>query len=109
MLKKEIKDEILDCLKKEKVHKIILFGSHAYGSPYSDSDIDLLIVSDNEGMSRTYKEYLKNKNSISKKLLKIRKKYPIDLIVYTKDEWAFLKSSGTSFIRTIEEKGVDLL
>jgi len=68
MLNKEIKDEILDCLKKEKVHKIILFGSHAYGSPYSDSDIDLLIVSDNEGMSRTYKEYLKNKNSISKKL-----------------------------------------
>ncbi len=52
---------------------------------------------------------LKNKNSISKKLLKIREKYPIDLIVYTKDEWAFLKSSVTSFIRAIEEKGIDLL
>jgi len=109
MLNKEIKDEILHCLKKEKVHKIILFGSHAYGTPCADSDIDLIIISDNDGMSKTYKDYLKNKNYISKKLLKLRKKYPLDLIVYTKDEWSFLKASKTSFIRSIEEKGVDLL
>ena len=109
MLKKEIKDEILHCLKEEKVHKIILFGSHAYGTPYADSDIDLIIISDNDGMSKTYKDYLENKNYLSKKLLKLRKKYPLDLIVYTKDEWSFLKSSNTSFIRSIEEKGVDLL
>jgi predicted nucleotidyltransferase len=109
MLNKKIKDEILHCLKKERVHKIILFGSHAYGTPYADSDIDLIIVSDIKGMSKTYKDYLKNKNSISKKLLRIKKKYPLDLIVYTKDEWAFLKASRTSFIRAIEEKGVDLL
>ena len=109
MLNKEIKDEILHCLKKEKVHKIILFGSHAYGTPYADSDIDLIIISDNDGMSKTYKDYLKNKNCISKKLLKLGKKYPLDLIVYTKDEWSFLKASKTSFIRSIEEKGVDLL
>ncbi|WDN87057.1 hypothetical protein BuS5_00025 [Desulfosarcina sp. BuS5] len=44
---------------------------------------------------------------ISKKLLKIKKKYPLDLIVYTKDEWAFLKDSKTSFIQIIEEKGIN--
>ncbi len=109
MLDRKIKDEILYCLKKEKLHKIILFGSHAYGTPYADSDIDLLIVSDNEGMSKNYRDYLKNKNNISKKLLGIRKKYPLDLMVYTKDEWAFLKASRSSFIKAIEEQGIDLL
>ena len=109
MLNKELKDEILSCLKKEKVHKIILFGSHAYGIPREDSDIDLIIISDTKGMIKTYKDYLKNKNYISKKLLKLRKKYALDLIVYTKDEWSFLKASRTSFIKSIEEKGVDLL
>jgi predicted nucleotidyltransferase len=109
MLNKEIKDEILRCLAKEKVHKIILFGSHAHGMPSDDSDIDLIIISDKNGMSKTYEDYLKNKNYISKKLLKLRKKYPLDLIVYTKDEWSFLKASKTSFIKSIEEKGIDLL
>jgi hypothetical protein len=38
-------DEIVERL-KEGLHpdKIILFGSHAYGKPNDDSDIDLLIV-----------------------------------------------------------------
>jgi uncharacterized protein len=32
---------------------LILFGSHAYGTPTKDSDIDLLIVMDtNEKMSK---------------------------------------------------------
>ncbi len=109
MLDKKIKDEILHCLKKEKLHKIILFGSHAYGTSHTDSDIDLLIISDNKGMSKNYRDHLKNKNIISKHLLGIRKKYPIDLIVYTKDEWDFLKATKISFIKAIEEKGLDLL
>jgi len=74
MLDKKIKDEILHCLKKEKLHKIILFGSHAYGTSHTDSDIDLLIISDKKGMSKNYRAHLKNKNAISKHLLGIRKK-----------------------------------
>jgi uncharacterized protein len=31
--------------------KIILFGSHAYGTPTSESDLDLLVVMDFEGSS----------------------------------------------------------
>jgi len=109
MLDIKIKDEILKCLNKEKLHKIILFGSHAYGAPYADSDIDLIIISNNKGMSKSYRDYLKNKNAISSKLLPIRKKYPIDLIVYTKDEWEFLKASKMLFIKNIEKNGVDIL
>ena len=109
MLDEEIRKEILQCLRKENLYKVILFGSHAYGTPGADSDIDLLIVSERKGMSKSYKDYIRNKSTISKKLLGIRRKYPLDLLVYTKDEWDLLKSLKTSFIRDIEEKGVNLL
>lgn len=31
--------------------RIILFGSHAYGSPHGDSDVDLLVIMDHDGSS----------------------------------------------------------
>ncbi len=45
---KEIKtylQETIDRLVKEfNPEKIILFGSHAWGTPHSDSDVDILII-----------------------------------------------------------------
>src|SRR5579884_3788541 len=58
----------------EKFHpdKVILFGSHAYGKPDADSDIDLLIV-------------MPTKNELSQSI-RIRRAiwapFPMDLIVY---------------------------
>jgi hypothetical protein len=57
----ELLDEIVERL-KEGLHpdKIILFGSHAYGKPNEDSDIDLLIVlseSDEPSYRRARKAY----------------------------------------------------
>jgi predicted nucleotidyltransferase len=54
-------EEIVERL-KEGLHpdKIILFGSHAYGKPNDDSDIDLLIVlseSDEPRYRREQKAY----------------------------------------------------
>ncbi len=109
MLDPKIKVEILKCLEQEKLHKIILFGSHAYGTPLDDSDIDLIVISDEQEMSKNYKDFLKNKNKISTKLLPLKKKYPIDLIVYTKAEWEHLKTSKILFIKNIEDQGVAIL
>jgi predicted nucleotidyltransferase len=39
-----IRDEIIESLKPLDPEKIILFGSHAYGVPNNDSDIDLFLV-----------------------------------------------------------------
>jgi predicted nucleotidyltransferase len=45
LLSSELLDEIVDRLVKGlQPEKIILFGSHAYGEPTPDSDIDLLII-----------------------------------------------------------------
>ncbi len=81
-----------------KVSKVILFGSAANGTGDENSDIDLLVVLDEPGISKSYEEKLERQLKISKHLINFQKKIPIDLIVYTKDEWEILLSSGSSFL-----------
>ena len=75
---------IVTKLKKIGIHKIILFGSLASGDVQLDSDIDLIVVTNDNHLPKTYKEksdiYLK----ISNLLTDITGAVPIDLIVYTK-------------------------
>ena len=40
-----------DIAAKFDVEKVILFGSHAYGEPTEDSDVDLLVVMEFDGRS----------------------------------------------------------
>ncbi len=110
MLIPEIKKDIVDCLSKPpKALRVILFGSYAYGIPHEDSDIDILVVLDKKGKAHNYKSFIKNRQEVSLRLQSLKKKYPIDLIVYTNDEWEELKAIGTSFIRNIEENGIYLI
>lgn len=74
---KKLLEEILILLKGQKLYKVILFGSHAYGTSHSDSDIDLLVVLDKKGISNNYKKILENKKSISKQLRVLRKRVPV--------------------------------
>ena len=52
---------------------------------------------------------LKSREVISISLLDIRKKIPIDILVYTKDEWQKLLEYDSSFMREIKIKGIELL
>jgi predicted nucleotidyltransferase len=92
-----------------KPFKVILFGSYAYGNPHDDSDIDLLVILDKKGKSDSYKSMINNRVEISKRLRELRRKYPMDILVYTKDEWEVLKASESSFIEKIEREGVAVI
>ena len=46
----KLKPEIIERLKPLNPDKIILFGSYAYGTPTEDSDIDLFLVAEGEGV-----------------------------------------------------------
>lgn len=105
---KTIKQELLDLFKNQHLHQVLLFGSYARGAAREESDVDLLVILDKEGMSVSYAELLENKKTVSILLRELRKKIPIDLLVYTKDEWAALKKSGSSFIQQIEREGIRL-
>jgi len=85
MLSKEITKELIENLKKIDPYKVILFGSYAYGKPHKDSDIDLLVVTNDQFIPNNFKEkniiYLK----VAKTLRNIEQKIPIGLIVHTKE------------------------
>ena len=101
--------QIQTLLKNHDIYRVSLFGSYAVGTAHSESDIDLLVILDKKGISKNYKELLQNKRIISKELRELRKVIPIDLLVYTKDEWVRLKNSGSSFIKHIEKESIQLI
>lgn len=103
LLSQEIQNEIVRTLKSFDPYKIILFGSYAYGTPDEESDIDLVVIN-NEESYKSFAERMEIKIEILKKLDRI--KQPIDVLAYTKKEWEDLIVKNSSFIREISEKGV---
>jgi predicted nucleotidyltransferase len=75
--------------------KIILFGSHAYGTPHADSDVDLLVI-----MPAWSKH---------SKVVQIRTAFtapfPMDLIVRTPNEMQWRLAEGDTFHTEITSKG----
>lgn len=84
MLTEDLIRQLIDKLKTTDPCKIILFGSHAYGKPSPQSDVDLLVVTEDDFIPKDFNEknaiYLRVSNSITE----IEKIIPIDLIVHTK-------------------------
>jgi predicted nucleotidyltransferase len=109
MLKKITEEIVAGLSVPPRPLKAILFGSLAHGISHEDSDIDLVVILDKEGKSGSYKALVNNRMEISRKLRKLKKKYPIDVLVYTKDEWEELRASGSSFIEKIENEGITIL
>jgi predicted nucleotidyltransferase len=75
--------------------KIILFGSHAYGTPHADSDVDILVV-------------MPARNEIDQALRILRvidPMFPLDLIVRTPKNLAWRLKEGDWFLREIVAKG----
>ncbi|RMG32590.1 MAG: nucleotidyltransferase domain-containing protein [Methanobacteriota archaeon] len=91
------------------VKRIILFGSYATGKVHEDSDIDLVVVLDEPGFAQDYEAFLQHRQKVSRLFYDIRKKVPMDFLVYTRDEWKKLVESDSYFIKEILETGLDLI
>jgi predicted nucleotidyltransferase len=100
-----ILDNLVVSLKPSDPYKIILFGSYAKGNPNENSDIDLMIILDNNHVSKTYKERLEKKVFIRNLVLEINRKMSLDILVYSKEELNLLKKHGNYFIDEIERTG----
>ncbi len=75
--------------------KIILFGSHAYGTPHEDSDVDLLVV-------------MPTRNRLDQAFkirLALAAPFAMDLIVRTPKELAWRLAEGESFLTQVVAKG----
>jgi len=93
----EIQDIVNRLVEGYQLEKIILFGSYAYGTPNEDSDLDLLVVKEDQrpGWERTVeaKSYLK------------RRKFGLDLLVFTPEEFSSLNPKYDLFAFDIQSKG----
>ena len=81
-------------------HKIVLFGSYAYGNPTPDSDVDLLVI-----MDRTR---LRGERMSVRILHSIPRDFPLDLLVRTPTDVARRLRWRDPFICEVLEKGKTL-
>lgn len=79
--------------------RIILFGSHAYGTPRPESDLDLLIVMDTD---------LRESEQALRIRQHLKPMFSIDLLVYTPSRLRQRLAWGDSFLREITERGIIL-
>jgi len=77
-------------------HKIILFGSYAYGNPSDDSDVDLLVIMPFRG---------RNPEKATEIWMATKPKFPIDIMVRKPAELRKRLKMGDFFLREITEKG----
>src|ERR1043166_1585042 len=81
----------------ERFHpdRIVLFGSHAYGRPHEDSDVDLLVV-------------MATRNQLDQAFqirLALSAPFALDLIVRTPKEMEWRLAEGESFLTEIVSRG----
>ena len=76
--------------------KIILFGSHAYGQPTPESDLDVMVVMQFEGDPLEQAVTMLNRLNMLK---------PIDLLVRTPEQIQQRLEMGDRFMRDIIERG----
>ena len=96
---------ITDTLKGQGVEKIILFGSYAYGVPNEDSDLDIIIVTNDNYVPASNREKMELHHKYNLLIRKFRKDITIDMLVYTRMMYQKVKESGSLFSSEINQKG----
>jgi predicted nucleotidyltransferase len=100
-----ILEQIVERLKTENIYKIILFGSQAKGTSNADSDIDLVIIADDDFLSCDLSERFEHNRHIHKAIIDMKRKYPLDLRIYSRLEFKNAQTRGSLFINEIKETG----
>ncbi|HVE16317.1 MAG TPA: nucleotidyltransferase domain-containing protein [Chthoniobacterales bacterium] len=80
-----------------KPRRIVLFGSHAYGQPHVDSDVDVLVVM--RGV-----EELGRQPTVTIRT-QIKAPFPVDMLVRDEREVSRRLREGDSFMCDIAERG----
>jgi predicted nucleotidyltransferase len=104
---KEINDYLNKLVERLKVvdpYKIVLFGSYAKGTAKPDSDIDLLVILDNDQFTHGKETSIRNCEIINK-IYDIYSHRDVDIRIYSKAEYQFLKNRGSFFIYEVERTG----
>ncbi len=89
-----------------RVKEIVVFGSYANNTANEESDLDILVILDEKGLAKNYAEKLARRRKVTRLLDDYRKEIPMDVLVYSSEEWEKLQLINNSFIREINSNGV---
>ena len=81
--------------------RIVLFGSHAYGTPTKDSDLDLMVVMETPG--RPVEKAVRIRQAVGR-----RHRFPMDILVHRPDQIRLGLEERDFFIRDVMTKGITL-
>lgn len=100
----EVVQFFCDCLKEKglKVNKLILFGSQAQGIATEDSDIDIVIVSEDFNRKNIFRRARLTKDAEVRTIKKFM--VPLDIITMTPDEY----ENKTSLIAEYARSGMEV-
>ncbi len=89
--------KVIECIKKYKPEKIILFGSYARNEADEHSDIDFVVI------KKTKKRFLKRLIEVAK--LIDNDLGQVDVFVYTPQEFQRMIEMGNPFIKQVLKEG----
>lgn len=92
----QIQSYVREVARQFKPKKVVLFGSHAYGNPGVDSDVDLLVIMSHSG---------RPPYQAAKIRTAVRAPFPVDLMVRTPGRLQKRLAMKDSFITEIMHKG----
>jgi predicted nucleotidyltransferase len=98
-------NELVESLKPADPLKIVLFGSYANGTAREDSDIDLMVILDNDYVATNYTERMNRFLAVERLIRDIHGKFAMDILVYSKKELGIIKDNGNDFIDEVEQTG----
>ena len=94
--------KIVSIIKKINPEKIYLFGSYATDSSDEQSDIDLLII------APSHDRPLERRLKLRRMLAEYDRKFGLDLLIYTPDEFEMLAKETSSFICSAIKQGIKI-
>ena len=93
-----IRDIILNTVPVEQIY---LFGSHAYGTPSEESDLDFLVMKDGARLGELDAE------SLLSNAVRSARSVPADILVIKKSDFEYRRAAAT-LEREVAEKGMAL-
>jgi predicted nucleotidyltransferase len=94
---KSLRPAVQKIVAELKPEKVVLFGSYAYGTPNSHSDVDLLVI-------MKTKASLKERSWAVSRLL-LPRPFPVDILVKTPKEVEQALEAGDFFLKEILKRG----
>ena len=93
----EIQTLVDNLVRGYQPEKVILFGSHAYGTPREDSDVDLFVIKDDPRPKR--------ERRIEARMAAGSYYFGIDVLVYTPEEFSMANPKYDALIRDVQTLG----